>query len=690
MLCILTACQTDEYPAAGVTRTVSMTIDVTRQNDGTLFDGQSTSRATVSETDEGHLSATWESNDKIIVKAEDGRHMGTLSHSSHTSDGKGTFTGEVTTSEGSAATCHFFYLGSGFKTSEDADFSLDYSTQDGTLDWISKHDVYSATASVTFGETTAESNPIVLERPLAFGHFTLNFPAGVTYDNQPITISAEHLCTSLTLSKINETTTSTGDGTGKITITSATPVTVSAAGSTMSAADFYIAMIPATEAITPTFSVTIGEEEYTGSLGSHTWKANTFIREGKGEGVAVTMTAVSIEEDPDNPLSKFATSNLIRTSARGSSDIENGFADDPTHPGALFQWGRNYGFMPANEAFNEERVLPESLASYATGQFSHWADAFGAVEDFDGVPHPEYLVLIPAKINELDRNYEYTGFSYNNAPLEAQAIQYPASLPDYPTEEHSRQFLMMSGDLKSKLKLYPVDYWVFPIKAFSDSYWTTRAAKMYPEKPNPCPAGWRLPSSDEFRAILPRALSTSGQVSIVTANDFTELFTKIPPEKRTYKSNSKDITYAIRWLKNNNGIEVQAIVITDDTNIESVNWESKKVVKRIFPFTGRIEDYSQDNLFSLPLFPHRENQLESEHKLLNFEGVVNIGEFLGGYWLNHGESTFKFQTEEFYTDEDNNNGNIRASVEIGGDERPYAYAIRPVRDDSQPSNAKRK
>ena len=115
MLCLLTACQTDETPSAKIMRTVEMTVNVSRQGDGSLSDGQSASRASLTENNGGHLAATWESGDKLIVKAEDGTHMGILSYTSAASDDtsspeNATFTGEVTTDAQGAIKCHFFYV----------------------------------------------------------------------------------------------------------------------------------------------------------------------------------------------------------------------------------------------------------------------------------------------------------------------------------------------------------------------------------------------------------------------------------------------------------------------------------------------------------------------------------------------------------------------------------------------------
>lgn len=730
MLCILTACQNDDSPVVNITRTVSMTVDVSRQGDNPLSDGQSASRATVSENDEGHLKTTWEGNDKLIVKAEDGTHLGTLSNPTTSSNGNATFTGELTTSAQGAVNCHFFYVHSSYSYNQDNDIILDYSRQDGTLDWIAKHDVYSATAVVTFEETTAESESIELKRPLAFGHFTLIFPEGVEYVDQPITLLAENLQTSLILTNKNEASTSASstedsaaDGnTGTITITKAVAGTgesdaasESAGGTSVSTADFYVAILPSTEStsgttLTPTFTVTIDEIEYTGTLGSHTWTANSFVREDKNKGVSVAMKGETIEEDPDNPLTKFATSNLIRLSARGDNNIVNGFADDPTHPGALFQWGRNYGFMPVDASTFPEGTIPDNFKDYYDNcvanndLYSHWLDAFGPVTTATLLP--EYIVVTPYVPPMSYSRPIYTGGTHNGTNIKVNAFSYDNSSytsPPY-NDVNNQIYLMMnarveeSGTYTSKSGLS--DFWPFKGITMPTDWlgWSEKLNYSHPNNNdinpfNPCPKGYNLPSDDDFKSILPSDMGTLFQYTTYAAT-FDEVLTALG----VYIKSNNQKYFAFRWVMQNdiNGIEIQSVQVdTPDIEKSSINWDGPTKVRRFFPFTGRIEDLTLatlDNDFSLPFFVHKDiksnNELKNlldENEGLDLSKITNLNKFFGGYWTSSGDRAFSFHTEEVEL-----NGFGPACMSLTGDSRPYGYAIRPVKDDSQPSNAKRK
>lgn len=716
LLGILTACQTDEYPVAGVTRTVSMTVNVTRQSE------TPSSRATLTETGENEqsdITATWTQGDILIVKAADGTHMGTLTYDPVTSsEDKASFIGEVETNAVETANCHFFYFGSDcfesdIEINEIDNFTLSYATQGGTLAWIEKHDVYSASTSVDFGKETAETPTINLERPLAFGHFKLVFPERVTYEGGPISLSAENLSTSLTLSTTNAAqvgTASVGEGeTEKVgTITINPPKNSETTYSNI--VDLYIAIIaPDDIELIPTFSTKIGEEEYSCTLDPHLWQQSQFIHDGYQQGFTVTMQANQIEkEDPDNPLTKFAKTNLIRISPRGSSEIVNGFAEDETHPGALFQWGRNYGFMPVEKGWFTESAVPENFKEYykeciTNGElYSHWLDAFGSITSINNKTTPEYIVVLPSSSFPIPLAGVILNGSNINVRSEIQSDWL------YYNEGYNTKYIMEGHQFTetetSITHSGSVEYWPFE-KVQNGETWEGMAEHMNyynttnsANPTNPCPEGWRLPTPKEFQSILPSIIWTASDGKGLHAKTFDELIAQTDVEIKTMENGKR---YAFRWLKADQGLKIQAVTVGDDfSEGDQIIWTSNKVVTRIFPFTGRIEDCTIRSYptISLPFYLH--NPLQDSQEILSKEtstcidlsnvsnlnhNACNRNRFFGGYWTSPTWAVFSFHTEDVKI-----SGFGEASIELGVDQRPYAYAIRPVRDENYHSNAKRK
>ena len=692
---VTTGCREDVVGASGITRRVRLSVNVTD-------DGGNLTRATLAE-EEGSLKSDWDSGDKLIVANSEGKKLGELtlkSPANKETDSEGgtvyRFEGDITTEDSGTATYSFFHIANkdiANLTNDNGVVTIDYSNQDGSTEWIRSHDIFSGQAKVVFttapstddesGESTesAQSETVKLSRPIAFGHFTLSFPEGVTVANDVmVKITGKGIYTTLNVS-LGENSYSVGNGeSGE----NGAEGSVESGIITTKGSDLYLAiLVPKGGEIEPVFTATIDGVEYTGTLGEHKWEAGTFVREGHKEGVSVKMEGESDEEDPDNPLTKFAKTNLIRLSARGDSNIENGFAESETHPGALFQWGRNYGFMPVTSKTFAEGTVPENFKHVVGTTFSHWLDAFGPLPPDATVT--EYLV-----IHEYDQNQYYriySGGSYiKDSKLTKVEVSIITSTYHNVTEYDNKVFMMKDFNFQESAGVTEMwDYWSF--NNIGDK-WTDRSSVMYPKLANPCPEGWHIPTSDDFASILPSTTPEDNE-------SFDNLLLSIQSELK--ESNGK--YYAFRWIKHTHGIEIQSVKVNEGTDPTTINWEREKgVVKRVFPFTGRIECLNFNNIngmrYSLPFYPHTAhpdpNSDTFGSDILDISNTENIGQYLGGYWIDQGNRTFIFSTEKGPGGKMNINGlsdsKPKSTLKVCDNQRPWAYAIRPVKDQEKKEN----
>ena len=686
---VTTGCREDVAGASGITRRVRLSVNVTD-------DGGNLTRATLTE-EEGRLKSDWTSGDKLIVANSKGEKLGELtlkSPANKETDSEGgtvyRFEGDITTEDSGTATYSFFHIANkdiANLTNDKGVVTIDYSNQDGSIEWIRSHDIFSGQAKVVFttapstddesGESTesAQSETVKLSRPIAFGHFTLSFPEGVTVANDVVKITGKGIYTTLNVS-LGENKYLVGNGeSGE----SGAESSVESGIITTKGSNLYLAiLVPDGGEIEPVFTATIDGVEYTGTLGAHPWEAGTFVREGHEKGVSVKMEAESDEEDPDNPLTKFAKTNLIRLSARGDSNIENGFADDETHPGALFQWGRNYGFMPMHSDDVTDFNLPKDFVTSADGQYpySHWLDAFGKVtlkEDGIEPNHPEYYLY---EQSQTPTNTYVSGSGMHNTVyglINDAPIAFGNMLSKIISKNPTKYFMWSedSGTLQ--------DYWVQSVEGTdNDTGWTWDERAGYGAyepfndyiKDN---VAWRLPTKDEFKAILP-------EFDYEHNGNLSDYLNKV--EVRVYN----EVRYAIIWNLTNNGLEIKARVVDSDfsdTQADDAFWAGKQVVTRFFPFTGQIVPGRGTVLtttsvpFGLPYYIYTGINAGAKYEggtiySINVHpSVDNPSRYVGAYWTGDGKGAFRFSTSASpYGDQ----------IKLSDDHPVNAYAIRPVRD----------
>ncbi len=269
------SCAGNEPPFDAPGRAVQMSVDISRNQAGT--------RATLTETD-GDLSIAWEQDDNILVTDVAGAKLGVLSLTSGAGTETARFEGVIKTELSGDANLNLLYLGR--KSAAElatlpSPVSVDFSSQEGTLESLSYNDFFSTTVNATIDGSVTVAESIMMERKTAFAHFTLKFPDGVVMDeNTTVSISGEGVYNTASVSMSNGVRFS-AEGDGTLTVGNG--------------ADFYVTILPGEESITPTFRATAGGKEYTGTLAERLWRAGEFVRESHGNGVAVLMET---EDDP--------------------------------------------------------------------------------------------------------------------------------------------------------------------------------------------------------------------------------------------------------------------------------------------------------------------------------------------------------------------------------------------------------
>ena len=387
-------------------------------------------RTSATDTD-GDLVYTWSKGDQLLVTDQTGEQITTLVlNDEDAGKAYGTFSGYGDLPNDQTLNLNFIYLGNGVDTGNaSSPFAINIANQDGLLASLPATDVMFSTQAVTISDNAVWIEDFGLQKRLASAHYTLKFPQGVQMNGETVTISGEHIynATSLSLAdgKLSNEPTQ-----GDITVNNGT-------------GDFYIRVIPTT-GYAPTFRVTIGGVEYTGSKESRDdFTAGKFLRAADGTGAVVEMTAEQVVDHTKNPLLKWAESDLQR-SGSGTS-VTGTFADSYTETGYYYQFGRNYGFASDNEAARnygvENSDMPYGRNVYpGTGSTSP-VPVYDA-SDIDFTKYPEYFFI--------DNNHN----------------------GDYAYPDHTQT-------------------------------WEERAESNGYSQSSPCPEGWRIPTAKDFQEIMP-------------------------------------------------------------------------------------------------------------------------------------------------------------------------------------------
>ena len=288
---LLAGCSADQdFPA--VEGKVRMSVKVGRQQIADAL-----TRITIDEQ-EGNLVCNWAAGDRLLVVNAAGKNVGYMELAQGEENKNfAQFDGYLVLPEGEQ-TLNFFYLG---KTDvknypETAGkYVLDMTSQAGKIANLGDYDMLSSQVKVNVADGWAYSDDLSLQRRIAFAHFQLQMPDGVTLTDENVTITGQGVYSKGTYDLTTMATTMTR-GT----------MTVPANGG-----DFYIDLLPGSD-VTPIFAVTVGGVEYEGTLTPKDIQASMFLRKGHQQGVPVQMFRKGGNVDHSlNPLAKWAESNLV-------------------------------------------------------------------------------------------------------------------------------------------------------------------------------------------------------------------------------------------------------------------------------------------------------------------------------------------------------------------------------------------
>lgn len=674
----LCSCSNEDFDGLGAdaeARMVEMTVTLAK---GDVDDDMSGSRTTLEENG-GDLTCLWEESDRVLIATADGTPAGVLSLRDGAGQATATFTGQVDANKISSATPNTYVYVHYFGTEVNPEtvtttYRHDFSTQPGTLESLSDYDYFRNTVNITLsGDVLTTNYTAKLSRVTAFGRFHLNFSDGaiLTPDAQ-VTVTGSFLHT---VGNFDLKDQCTFDVPSTNTITTA----IDPANG-----DIWLTILPASAPKTTslTFTVTVGETTYTGTLAERQWKANEYVRatleDGTFAGIPVEMTPEKGGDDNgevneygeplNNPLAKWAKFNLTRDGAE-----TNKFAAEGDN-GALYQWGRNHGYIDNKGIFSNVETDDD---------FINFEDAFGAIEQPGGANTQRYLDFY-AHYPTGEIVYPCTG----GYQIDPAGIGYYITIPDQAKSynsvqtliEHKDKFFMdatQSALVKDMgaFKWYDTnpDYW---LSSFGDggNTWEQRADKCGYEQNNPCPEGWRLPTLDEFKAIAPQQSINNASSTLASAlNNYSEL----------RYSKETNVDYAIRWVYEEDHLLIQTLVVSSTftkADLANIRWDKEEnVVTREFPFTGAITTIGGYDGFANEYvgFPyHRGVPDMGVYSVCIISPGNNTNMALGGYWIDEKGYFFKFMAGERV-------GQKQGQLLITDAAPSWAYAIRPVRDEAK-------
>lgn len=366
--------------------------------------GDAATRTTLEDVD-GNLKCTWDKGDRVIVSSivETGTTGNAVRFGEITllddyaGQVKGYFAGDLLNIDNfDGKQVLFTYAGKGVETKDfDIDsHKLSIATQDGTLASLTKYDILRGYTEVSVAGGIAYTPDMALTRYVAFAHFTLSLPQGVTRTTEPVTISGEGVKNHITYNK------RPGTATGQ-----EGAITVNGSGN-----DLYVVLIPST--VAPEFAVTIGGKTYTGSLPSVKVEKGKYYRDNTTHaGIPVEMEA---ETDPDWVDFNLPSGLLWYKYNLGASS--------PEQAGTYYGWGDIQGsntsgaassYGPANRP-SDAKSSTES--SYGTTYYyieSYWAKYKAKYDIAHAVMGEGHRMPDADDINELKANTNYSKTTYN-------------------------------------------------------------------------------------------------------------------------------------------------------------------------------------------------------------------------------------------------------------------------------------
>ena len=615
----LTACQSDDATLESNGRTV--TLRVQAKYPGYNVEGPET-RTTMA-VESGKLKCRWEAGDQIYVTNTSGVKVGYLTLEEGAGEEYGYFSGTLKGLPEGTNDYMFAYLGSDLnaQTKTGGTFSIDLSNQDNTITSFPKYDVLITKNTITVTDNEAVCSDLSFIRQMAYAHFKLNLPTGVTRGTEPVTISGTNISfrRDYDLSVPNV-----------VDNTNTSVITVNGRGN-----DLYVALAPMQNPSKPTLSVTIGGVEYSATLDAKTLTQGTYYcgSQTSDPGIAVAMTVDKSVDHTKNPLRKWAKGNLVYNPATGTSYVST----DEYAGGSLYQWGRSHGFSDYTEPYTWDA----SLNSYKYGGYG--------LSSFSAAMGLQYM----------NGQYYYkTGSLYRNTnPLKNDTnrdwffIAKPTQATSY---FNSSVYNELVGYMSTADYLVNVnaDYWPSTFSGGGNT-WSERAKAM--NEKDVCPAGYRLPTDEDYTEIFPAGTQLSSESTFKTTTTTSDV--------RELADGSK---YAISWSWESHGqqqvLVIKALMVPADftkSQISASTWSDANVEVRRFPATGGIKAYYHQHKykngyivtldFMQPMPFGKWNVYLRKRPVVNisYENISDAGKnYQGGYWMSDQKKIATFRLDD--------------------------------------------
>lgn len=518
-----TSCQNEEVMPSvdNATRQVTLTITADR--------GDLDTRTTMGVVN-GDLVTYWENTDKLIVTNEvetgiTAQNFGVLNFAGYVDEAdhtKAKFSNTITL-PASTKYVRLTYLGKKYTANLDSytgDIEYSVANQTGTLADLTQNDVLYTYDPITIptDKTNFVEEDVMLTRLLSYGYFELkDLPVDlVKGDVIKVTDPNGSLVVMKKISVNKTQDYSSVQPTNTITITK---------GETGN--KFYLAMVPQTCSLQ--FEVTKNGIKYTATLGENEWKATEYYREdANNTPIAVSeWTEEVLPTDPGDMSNWGAPTGNVTYSDNG---LRTPNADPYTH-GWLYNlymgFAQNCFFNPIE--FTSNGVVDGYLYSthYKEPSYFQWGRWLGFPLEVGIAPLLSYNGNLASNYSVNDNSYPAcipvgttsSLFQYTNSNIPAYYSRINTTTwKDWDVEKSKDAAIVFGVDPTSMSANKAFDYIVGGYN--KDAKWSDRGA-------NPCPTGYRLPTTAELRMLIPSTTSFSSNV-----------------EKKT---SSTGKTYAMRW-----------------------------------------------------------------------------------------------------------------------------------------------
>ena len=499
--------------------------------------GGAETRAALNE-DNGNLNCSWETGDQLLVTNVSGGVLGTLSLVDKT---EGKFEGTLVGLNKDKMLLNYFYLGSGTDlTKVNGSYNVNIASQEGTMAALAKNDVLSAQAEVAIIDGNAYvSGTLALNRHFSFGHFTLEFPEGVTMNDETVNIAGTSLFTRVSFSLTDRSL--SGQTAGTITVTGDTK------------GDFYINLIPAT-GVAPTFTVAIGGTEYKGTLSAREIKAGIYLREGAKAGIPVKM-AKTENEAPDNPgnTEHWGGENISPTWTTNTPKKVATAGGWTVNVKSIYNYGGFGTYVTYNSNGLQSNLLTSKDGTAYYFQWGRWLgfpSLCGRTVINEGGSASGYSPDNSQYLNGVDNYNIKVGYIFGNDLIASYASCYMGN-NDW-TNDRVLKSSIIFGMVSSFNNT--LDY----AGANENCKWEGRCG-------NPCPDGYRIPTATELSALIPSSTDkikgSHAEIKVIDG-----------------------IKYAMQWKVNASGtlpcVEIRSVKTTANTvSINDAAFNSAKVIK---------------------------------------------------------------------------------------------------------------